>query len=332
MENRPYRSLFWPIILITIGLVWFLGNINVIPNFNPLSLLNLWPLLLIALGLDLIIGRRSPLFGLLIGLATVAGAVAILMAAPNLGWNLGMVDTNQYLTERFTAPVGNATAATIEIHTSSQPVKIRALNDSANLFDGEIGHSGTMGFEVSGDTHKQILLKRTAGINVGIMNFPPANLRWDIGLNPKVPVALIYDGSSGSNDLDLAGLQLDSLVIDGSSGSYTITLPSSSKAYSVKYDGASGSMSMALPEDTNLTVRLQGGSGSLDLSLPGKAAVRLEVEDNGSGSLGTGGGLTRISGKSNEDKGVWETNGYSSADYKILIIVEEMGSGSISIH
>jgi hypothetical protein len=332
MEDRRYRSLFWPILLITVGLVWFLGNINVIPNFNPLSLLNLWPLLLIALGLDLIIGRRSPLFGLLIGLATVAAAVAILIAAPNLGFNLGMTDTNQYLTERFTEPVGNATSATIEIHASSQPTNIRALNDSANLFEGEIGHAGKVSFEASGDTQKRISLRHTSGINIGFMNFPPSNLRWDIGLNPKVPLALTYDGSSGSSDLDLSGLQLESLAIDGSSGSYTITLPFSSKAYSVNYKGASGSMSMALPEDTSLTVRLHGGSGSMDLSLPGNAAVQLEVNDNGSGSIGVGGRMTRISGKSSDDKGTWETNGYSSAANKILIIVENMGSGSISIH
>jgi hypothetical protein len=330
MEKRPYRSLFWPIILVATGLVWFLGNINVIPNFNPLSLLNFWPLLLIALGLDLIIGRRSPLFGLLIGLSTVASVLTILMVTPNLGWNLGMADTNQYLTERFTEPVGNATTATIEIHTASQPTQIRALNDSANLFEGEIGHAGMMSFEVSGDTDKRIILQRTAPILIGII-FPPANLRWDIGLNPKVPLTLTYDGSSSFNNLDLAGLQLNSLVINGGSGSYTVALPSSSKPYWVKYAGTSGSMSMALPEDTTLTMCLQGGSGNMDLSLPGNAAVRLEANNNGSGSLGSG-RMPRVSGKSNEDKGVWETNGYSSAPHKILIIFEEMGSGSINIH
>ena len=69
MSSRPrYRSFFWPMILIGVGLVWFLANINVIPNFNPLALFNLWPLLLIAIGLDLLFGRKSALVGLLIGL------------------------------------------------------------------------------------------------------------------------------------------------------------------------------------------------------------------------------------------------------------------------
>ncbi len=91
-------------------------------------------------------------------------------------------------------------------------------------------------------------------------------------------------------------------------------------------------MSMDLPADTDLNVRLQGGSGSQSLRLPAGTAVRIEVNDNGSGSFSAPGGAARLSGKSNEDKGVWETTGYSTAAHKILIIVEDMGSGSISIH
>ena len=115
MSSQPrYRSLFWPMILIGVGLVWFLSNIGAIPSFNPLALINLWPLLLIALGLDLLIGRRSPLVGLLIGLGTLGAAVAILLAAPNLG------GSTQAITEHFTEPLAPATSAVIEINSSSR--------------------------------------------------------------------------------------------------------------------------------------------------------------------------------------------------------------------
>lgn len=327
MSQRPYRSLFWPIILISVGLIWFLANINVIPEFNAIALLNLWPLLLIALGLDLIFGRKSPVVGLLIGLATVGAAIAILVAAPNL------VPTAQYTTETFTEPLAPATSAVVTIDSASQPVSIHALSDSANLFEGKIAHSGVMDFKVSGTNEKQITLRHRDGPNEWPgFRIPTEDLRWDIGLNPKVPIALTFDSASGSIRMDLKGLQLSSLNVDGGSGSLNITLPASSKAYTTVYNGASGSLTMDLPADTDLTVRLEGGSGSLNLGLPAGAAVRIEVNDNGSGSFSAPGGAARLSGKSSEDKGVWETTGYSNAAHKILIVVEDMGSGSVSIH
>ena len=150
MSDHRYRSMFWPIILISVGLVWFLGNINVLPNFNPLMLLNLWPLLLIALGLDIIFARKSPIAGLLIGLVTVGAAVAILLAAPSMGM-MGL-NNGQYITESFTEPLGSATSASVEVHGASQPINVSALNDSTNLFEGTIGHAGKMDFVVSGGT------------------------------------------------------------------------------------------------------------------------------------------------------------------------------------
>ena len=182
MQRTPYRSLFWPVILIGVGLVWFLANMNVIPNFNPLALLNLWPLLLIALGLDLLIGRRSAVIGLLIGLATVGGAIVLLLAVPNLA------NGPQLTTDRFTEPLGSATSATVEINASAQPVTIHNLSDSANLFEGVIAHTGTMDFSVSGGADRHITLSHRGGVDISFFSFGSPSAKWDIGLNAKVPL------------------------------------------------------------------------------------------------------------------------------------------------
>ena len=272
MTRTPYRSLFWPIVLIGVGLVWFLSNLNVIPNFNPLALLNLWPLLLIALGLDLLIGRRSPLIGLLIGLVTVGAAIAILLAVPSLGKG------GQYTTDRYKEPIGGATSAVINIDAASEPVKLHALTDSANLFEGVIDHIGAMDFNVSGEAQKQITLRQRGGSFNFSFGFSGFNAHWDIGLNPKVPLALNYNGGSGSNQLDLSGLQLTSAKVDGGSGSFDLTLPASSSAYTVTYSGGSGSLNMNILANSDVTVTLDGGSGSLNLNVPGGAALHVEVQ------------------------------------------------------
>jgi hypothetical protein len=141
----------------------------------------------------------------------------------------------------------------------------------------------------------------------------------------------VFDGGSGRNHLNLSGLQVQSLDANSGSGSFEINLPVGEKPYSVNYDGGSGSLTMDLPANTDLTLTLNGGSGSMNLRLPANAAVQLEVNDSGSGSINVPATMTRISGKSNEDQGSWQTSGFASAAHKIKIVVQNFGSGSLHI-
>ena len=50
------RGFAWPLVLITIGIVFLLANYGFVPGVTALSLLNLWPLLLILAGVDIAIG------------------------------------------------------------------------------------------------------------------------------------------------------------------------------------------------------------------------------------------------------------------------------------
>lgn len=91
MENMPHRrrSIFGPILLIILGLVLFLGNLNILPgNLWDIGL-RLWPLLLIAGGLDSLYRREGGWVGslLVIGLGTLflLGNLGMLMLN---GWEL----------------------------------------------------------------------------------------------------------------------------------------------------------------------------------------------------------------------------------------------------
>ncbi len=323
MNERPYRSLFWPIILIGIGLIWLLGNLGVIPAANFGILGSLWPLILIVIGLDILFARRSPLAGALIGLAAIAVVIFALIAGPALGLPSGSVLQSRSITEA----IGNATSAEITIHTSSQPVRIYSLGDSPTLMQAEIDYFGSLDFSARGDPVRRIRLQREGPANMGFTFDTQAS--WDIGLSARIPINLILDTASGSNRLDLSGLQLSGLYLDQGSGSTALSLPASSQPYNAQLIGGSGSLTVALPVETSLTIRLDGASGSIRLDSPAGSAVRLEVRDDGSGSVNPRSDMTRISGNGKE--GVWETPGYGSAAHKILIICEDLGSGSFSL-
>ena len=75
-ENRPERryrrGIFWPLILIALGVIFLLSNLGLIRGDVWDTILNLWPLILIFMGLDGILSRGGFVgASLLIGLGVV---------------------------------------------------------------------------------------------------------------------------------------------------------------------------------------------------------------------------------------------------------------------
>lgn len=71
-KRRTRRSIFFPVILIILGIIFLLNNIGVLADNVWDNILQLWPVLLIAMGIDGILQRQSivgPVF--LIGLGIV---------------------------------------------------------------------------------------------------------------------------------------------------------------------------------------------------------------------------------------------------------------------
>ncbi|MHB0988488.1 MAG: LiaI-LiaF-like domain-containing protein [Bellilinea sp.] len=325
MGDRPNRSLFWPVALIGIGVVWLLGTLGVIPNANFASLASLWPLLLVVIGLDILIGRRSAAGGALVGLIAVALVVFFLIAGPALG----LTTSGTLKTEVLSSEMGTATVADITLDFSSQPVTIDALTDKTSLLKGEIDYYGTLNYSESGDKTRRIRLERSG--NSGITFDWDPNARWDIGLTPNLPIDLTIDGGSGSSDLDLSELRLISFTIDQGSGSLEMQLPASTQPYRANITGGSGSMNIAFPSDGDITVRLDGGSGSINLDIPKGTAVSLEVRSAGSGSVNLPDWLLADKVYGDGKEGTWKTAGFDQAAHKLTIICDDLGSGSFKV-
>lgn len=326
MEKQHYRSLFWPVILIGVGLIWLLGSMGIIPNANFARLLSLWPLVLIVIGLDILIGRRSPVGGAVMGLVAVALIAFFLLAGPALG----LPTAGILKTETISSEISDATTANINLSLASQPASIYALDDRTSLLKGEVDYYGTLNYTESGTTNRRIRLHQ---VGTGGINIPwDPNARWKIGLTPNLPIELTVDGASGSADLDLSQLRLTGLSIDQGSGSLDLQLPSSTQAYNADLNGASGSMEVTFAADSDVTVRLNGGSGSIKLSVPTGSAVQLQIRSSGSGSVNLPSWLQEVKVYSNGKEGTWQTAGFDQAQHQIFIIGDDLGSGSFAIN
>jgi hypothetical protein len=334
MEERRrvgYRSLFWPVILIGVGVFLLLGNMDILPEYSLWTLVRLWPLILVVIGLDILVGRRSPLIGAAIGIGAVALAVVLVLTAPTLG----IVPTGEaIITERFTEPVGEATSADVNLNLSIGRTTISALTDSSNLFDGELTHIGDINFEVQGEKHKTITLKQDSyRYNFEDFQwFDTEDLKWEIGLNPNIPLSLNIDASIGQSIIDLQGMQIDTVDINGDVGETTLTLPATKKAYDVKIDGGVGKFVVNIEKQASVNLTIDGDVGEFTINVPSDAAVRIDAEVD-IGALQIDSRFDKISGGDDDflkKSGIWETPDFTSADAKIVIIFNG-GIGSLRV-
>lgn len=357
-RHPRYRSLFWPMALIGVGLVWLLANLNVLGVANIAVLFRVWPLFLIAIGLDLLFGRQSPRLGALIGVGAVIGVVLLMLIGPSLGLaaNLGL----DIRTDRFSEPVSGVETAVVRLDGVEGGITVEPLPaDSANLFEADLAHTGEVDLATSGQTQREITLRESLDTGLEwwwfgswlLGDFESRERGWDVRLSRDVPLALTIGSASGSGRLNLDGLQLTGLTIDALSGGLELALGETRGRLPVVIDGVSGGMTIGVQGDAdidlrvgsasgsftlniadpaNLSVNLDSVSGGVNIDMPEGAALRVAVSDM-SGGLSVSVPGAALVGGDGDDNGVWETENFQAAGRRIEIVIDS-GSGGLNVH
>lgn len=302
------RSFFWPIILISVGVLLLLSNLGIVSWSTWNLVWRFWPVILIAIGVDVIFGQRSTLGAVLSALlvlallAVIAGAIFFADQLPMIS---RITENASWEDAHVEHALGSIEAADVLIDFTSPPGKIYALENDDYLIEGELTYLGELIFEVDQrDSAVDVTLdSRYTGSWTNFQSSPHA--AWEIGLTPQIPLELSLDTGSGSCSFDLRELQVADLLIDS----------------------GSGSIQLFLPEEQSFAVRLESGSGSLRIDIPEGTGVRV-ILDSGSGSFNPGGDFDLVSGERRGD-GIWESENYDGADYQIEMTIDQ-GSGSIT--
>lgn len=254
-HRRP--SLIGPLILITIGVLFLLVNLG----YLPLSLWEIafrfWPLILILLGVEMLIGRRSVIGGLVVTalwLALVAGVVWFVLTT-------GV--TRATVTETINQPVGEITRATIHLDIGFANVAVKALGEDTNdLMRGTFRHAERIQigkvFNTSGNEGRLTLREER-------VNFFTAGMtesRWEIALNPTLPITLRLNGGVGHADLDLSALTIPTLDVDAGIGNARIIAPQRGKVL-MRLDGGVGNLHVTIPEGVAARIQVDRGIGTV---------------------------------------------------------------------
>jgi len=260
-EEVSRRSIFWPVLLILAGALLLLDQMGIV-TLNVGALLQLWPLLLVLVGLDLLLrGQRAgAAIQALLALLVVAGALVLARALLTGG---GPVETR-----RLVFPADGVRSANLIINVGVGRVELRAATDVGYVVETTVTHGTgapevSLDGEVDGGVANVVIRSKGPGVWIPLGRDAPE--RCSIGVNPTIPVSLRVNAGVGQADLDLRGLRIAELVVDGGVGEYRVILAESGQ-YEARIEGGVGAITVILPEEMEARVRVNKGLGSVEVS------------------------------------------------------------------
>lgn len=297
-RGRVYRrSFFGPILLITIGLVFLGKNIGLIPGegwetiwrlwpllliigglddlfrregvawpvlmigvgtgllynyFGPQSwiswtqIIQFWPVILIAIGIDFIFKGQSGwrnLLGILLSIGLIGAAFLFAFQGVTIQADYVKID------EQITTTMENAE---MDLSLSVGVFELGSESRNDKLVYGNITPGSVIGDleEIRGHASYELVSTRPA--------FFPYIARWELGLTSSIPLDLAVENSVGEMLLNLADLDLDSLIANQGVGRMFIDLPESIMEEVLIKQGV-GIIVLEIPEDIRIAVDAQNG-------------------------------------------------------------------------
>ncbi|HYK96978.1 MAG TPA: DUF5668 domain-containing protein [Candidatus Acidoferrales bacterium] len=288
------RGLFWPLLLVVIGLVFLMANLGYIGTLSVLALANLWPIILVLIGIDVAFGRRWPLGVLVADVAIIAGALALVSYAPNL-------------------PTGAFILSNPGDSVVSQP-----RSDVKTLNLRLAGGAGT--YSVKGGADPADLVHVTS-------DAPDLHLRSSIRTGDRADVRIeenvdgVHFGPRTSNHVDalIASDVTTSLRLDVGAGEFVVDL-SNVKLSDASVNAGAASLRIVAPTPTgDVPITVSSGASSVVIEVPAGVEARVTVS----------GGLSSTRFENPRFTGS-ETSGYAAAKDRVTIKVTA-GASSVVV-
>lgn len=275
------RSLFWPLILITIGLVFLLVNFGLIPGVTALSLLTLWPVLLILAGVDIAIGRRWPVAALGIDVGVIALGLVLLATQPSfIGgpvFSFGAAGPG----ERDVS-VARQSATSLSLEIKGGAGRFRVSGGSATLVEAHSGNDDLRlrkaNFERGGQ-HADVRIDQGGTRRVG-----GTAIDVEARIASDIPTDLTIDGGAGEFFIDLSSVTVTKAELNVGAASLTLTLPRPTAAVSIEVKAGASSLVIDVPEGVEARVTMDGALLSLRSSNSRVVAGNNSAETAGYGS------------------------------------------------
>jgi hypothetical protein len=261
----PRRGLFWPLLLITVGLVFLLANYGLIGPVSALAILSLWPLILILIGVDIAIGRRWPLAALAADVLVIAAGLTLVATQPSaLPWS------------SFVFFHGNDTPGTSTV----------VVPPNVKLADGTVGPAKSMTFHLNGGAGSfnvtggasDVLVRATSDqdnlstkttyradqVDVRVdqtdrgFRFASAPMHIDIQLASDLPTSFEMNAGAGEFVIDLRDVKVTDARINVGAASLRVVLPKPTGDVAITVTAGASNVVIEVPEGTEARVNTTG--------------------------------------------------------------------------
>lgn len=282
------RGLFWPLVLITIGVVFLLVNFGFIPGVTALSLFNLWPLLLILGGVDIAIGRRWPLAALGIDVAVIALGLALVATQPTFLGGPFFIVSGGVAGERDVS-VARQSATSLSLEINGGAGRFRVSGGSTMLVEA---HSGSDDLRLRRSTKTVVTGGERADVRIdqsGNRRLGGPAIDVETRIASDVPTDLSLDGGAGEFIIDLSDVTLRSAELNVGAASLTLTLPRPTAEVGIEVNAGASSIVIVVPDGVEARVTTSGAIVSLR-----STNTRLTASGSAAESSGYGAAKARV--------------------------------------
>jgi hypothetical protein len=256
--RRGYGSLFWPAILILVGVFALLVNGGLVPVERLDRLADLWPLILVVIGLELVVrralqGAAAEIAAALIVLLAIGGAAAYVALGPSIATGIQTLDA--------AGKVGSLSHATVQVDAGGATITMQGSSSLGDdLFRAHIEYSGrkpdvTLDAS-SGEVH--ISQSNTSGFF-----FQSRRFALTLQLNSSVPWKIAVNSGASSDVFMLATVRVVSIDVNAGASKEDITVGDPSGTVSITVNGGAPTVNVHRPPGAAASVSVSGGAASL---------------------------------------------------------------------
>jgi hypothetical protein len=292
-----YRSFFWPLILIVIGLIALLVDLNVISADRLYRLADLWPLILVVIGLELI--ARRALHGVAVDVAT---ALILLIAA---GAAVGYVSVGPAIpggTQTFDAsdPIGNLSAATLQVDVGAVNMTVTGNSSlGSDLYRAHIQYSGPKPTVTLDKSSGNLRIAQQGGFAI----FGNRRFVVDLQINPTATWSIVVHSGAATDTFNLSTVKVGSIEMSTGASREDIILGPPKGIVPIRMNGGALTVHVHRPSGTEVSAHVTGG------------AVNLTADGHHEGGVGNLG---------------WQSDGFATATDAYRIEVRG-GASTVSV-
>lgn len=263
------RGLVWPLLLISIGLVFLLGNFGLIGPVSVVALLSLWPLILIILGIDIAVGRRWPLAALAADVLVIGVGIALITLNPA---------TTAGVFPLYVGGSGGPTVKSVEVARADVRSMTLRLSAGAGTYELRGGASALAHAESDRDdlrlaradvTSDRADVRIDQGPTGSGFRFGPTTASHVlVAVASDVPTSLTVDAGAGEFAIDTSDIKVTDARISVGAASVRLVLPHPAGDVPITISAGASSIVVEVPAGVEARINSTGGLNSTRFENP----------------------------------------------------------------